>query len=105
MGLTRDKEFGYVGAFVKDFEPEEGAKAIGVIVNGNLYVGESSPVTLEMSGGYKGGYVLVDNAQFVKDVEASTELIAFPDAPYTVTLNLKGAKTAIYEARQCMKEF
>ncbi|MFY0691304.1 MAG: hypothetical protein JXR14_05195 [Paracoccaceae bacterium] len=45
MGLTRDKEFGYVGAFVKDFEPEEGAKAIGVIVNGNLYVGESRPQT------------------------------------------------------------
>jgi len=104
MGLTKDQNYGYLGAFVKDFDVEEGDKEVAILVNGNLYVGTSTG-TNDLSGNYKGGYVLVDNKNFVKDIEASDELIAYPDAPYQVILKLEGAKTALYEARKCMEEF
>ena len=104
MGLTLDQRYGYVGAFVKGIEPEEGNKHIAVIVNGNLYVGEGTVLEQELPSGLRGGYFLTDSKKFVKDLESSKELIAFPDSPFVVTMDLKGIKPAIYEARECMKE-
>ena len=100
MGVTKNQEFGYVGAFVKDAGLESGAKDIAVIVNGNVYRGEPSSV----AGGYRGGYILVNNFAFINDIKASRELIAFPNSPHAVKLSLRGAESALHETRECMRE-
>ncbi len=103
MGLTKDGNYGYVGVFVKGAEVEEGVKDIAIVVNDNIYVGESSSAT-HIEGDYQGGYILSNNKQLRLDLEKADEMIAFPDAPYMVTVDLKGSRNAIFEVRKCTEE-
>lgn len=104
MGVTKDRKYGYLGAFTADHRlAGEGAEIIA-LVNGNLYTGEAQGVSANLNEGRTGGYILVNNAHFVRDIEASKEIVFYPDSPYTVKLATKGARNAIYEARKCMDE-
>lgn len=105
MGLTADKEFVYLGAFVRDLEPLEEGSVVAIVINGNTYVGGSTTVRQTLTGRYKGAYVLSNNPQFIKDIEEAEELIAFPDAPYRVTVTLDGARGAVIEGRKCTVSF
>lgn len=103
--MTLDQNAGYLGAFLKDIEPQEGERDITIAVNDKLYVGSSTTVSRSLSGGFKGGYIVFDNPQFVSDLEEAREFVAFPGAPYTVTVKLKTPKNAIDRARECMASF
>lgn len=104
-GLTKAQDAGYLGAFLRDVEPTEGNQDIAIVLNGNLYVGRSTTVAQTLSGGLKGGYIVVDNPNFVKDLEEAREFVAFQGSPYTVTVKLKTPKNAIDRARECMASF
>lgn len=104
IGLTKDKDYGYIGIFQKGAKLEEGTDAVAVIVNGNLYVGESKAVVHGTSNVYEGGYVLATGEtakQLRLDLEQQEEMIVFPNKPFTVTISLGHLRNAIYEAREC----
>jgi hypothetical protein len=104
IGLSKDSDYGYIGIFQKGIELEEGTNAVAVLINGNLYVGESKTLVHGASGDYQGGYVLAkdeNRKQLRLDLEKQKEMIIFPDKPYTVTVNLDHVRNAIFEAREC----
>ena len=103
MGLTKDGEYGYVGAFVKGAEIVEGEKAIAISGNGNMYFGESNSA-VNLSDGYNGGYILSNNITLRYDLRKADEMYLFPDAPYSATVNLKDARKAIFEVQECTKK-
>lgn len=104
IGLSKDSDYGYIGIFQKGIELEEGTNAVAVLINGNLYVGESKALVQGASGDYQGGYVLAkdDNRKQLRlDLEKQKEMVIFPDKPYMVTVNLDHVRNAIFEAREC----
>lgn len=103
MGLTQDQALGYIGLFSKDAEVEEGMIKVAVILNGNLYTGESKRVASTASG-HQGGYIVGLTEQLRKDLRNSDELVAFPEAPFKYTINLDGVKNAIFETIECMED-
>ena len=104
IGLTKDNDYGYIGIFQKGVELEEGTNAVAIVVNGNLYVGESKTVAHGASDGYQGGYVIANDKQLRLDLEQQKEMIVFPDQPFTVTVKLDRVRNAIYEARECTRK-
>ncbi len=104
-GLTADQDAGYLGAFVRGFQPEAGERAIAIVMNGNLYVGNVTTVSGSLPGDFEGGYIVVRNPNFVSDLEEAREFIAFPDSPNTVTVMLKTPRNAIARAQECMATF
>ncbi|WP_299848814.1 hypothetical protein [uncultured Roseovarius sp.] len=103
LGLTKDKQFGYIGVFMKGADVAEENQAVAVAVNDNIYVGEAGSAT-HLTDDYKGGYVLANDKQLRLDLEKAAELIAFPESANVVTVDLKGSGNAIYEARKCNDE-
>ncbi len=104
FGFTDNEKVGYLGLFSQRAEVEESDQEVSVIVNGNLYVGEATGTGANLSDGYQGGYLLVNNPEFIKDVEAGQELVAFPEMPNMYIVDMKGAKNAVYEVRKCTQE-
>ena len=104
MGLTKNTEYGYIGIFKKDANLTEGDEMVAIVVNGNLYVGKARKLIHGASGDYKGGYILANDKQVRLDLESADEMIVFPESPYTVAVDLKGVRNAIYEARKCTRE-
>ncbi|MEM9497058.1 MAG: hypothetical protein AAGA28_03975 [Pseudomonadota bacterium] len=104
MGVTADETMGYVGVFVKqDVEAGESDEIV-IEVGGETFVGESSGPVGGLGDGWHGGYVLANNQNFRKAIEASDTMVAFPDAPYAVVLNIAGSGDAIYEIAKCSRE-
>ncbi len=103
MGLTKSGEYGYIGIFVKGAQVEDEIKEVAIVVNGNVYVGEANPAT-HLEGNYQGGYILANNTKLRHDLGKGDELVAFPDAPYSVLVDLKDAGKAIFEVRKCTSE-
>jgi len=104
IGLTKDQQAGYIGVFSKTADIQEGVKDISILVNDNIYVGKSKAFSQSLNDGYKGGYVLSNNKQLRLDLEKGGTMVAFPDSPYMVIIDLKGAGNAIYEGRECNKK-
>ncbi|MEQ9694873.1 hypothetical protein [Shimia sp. SDUM112013] len=104
-GLTAKKDAGYLGAFLKDVEPQAGEGGITILLNDKLYVGSVTTVSRTLSGGFSGGYIVFDNPNFISDLEEAREFVAFQDAPYKVTVKLKTPRNAIDRARDCMAVF
>lgn len=103
FGFSQDAQNGYIGLFSKDFEVEEGTSEIALVVNETLYTGEATGLPANLSG-YQGGYIIVNNPDFVKDVEHGKEIVAFPDSPRAFSISMKGAKNAVYVVRECTEE-
>lgn len=104
MGVTADETMGYVGVFVKPEVAPGDTNAVAVKVGEEIFVGETSGPVGNLGDGWHGGYVLANNKNFRKAIEANDTMTAFPDQPYSVELNIKGANNAIYEISQCSKE-
>ena len=104
FGFTKAEDFGYLGLFSKTAEPADGINDIAFLANGHPYVGKSVGAGQNLNDGYKGGYVLINNPNFVKDIEIGQELVAFPDSPMTYIVDMRGAKNALYEVRKCTAE-
>jgi len=104
MGITADETLGYVGVFVKPEVDPGKSNDVAVLVGGEVFVGESSGPVAHLGDGWHGGYILADNPDFRKAIEASNEMDVFPDQPFAVRLNIKGADKAIYEIAKCSRE-
>ncbi|PVA09782.1 hypothetical protein DC366_11710 [Pelagivirga sediminicola] len=104
FGFTKDEQAGYLGLFSQLAEDVAPKQEIAVLANGNLYVGEATGVGASLADGYEGGYILVNNPEFVKDIELGKELVAFPETPESYIVDMSGAKNAVYEVRKCTNE-
>ncbi|MEM9910770.1 MAG: hypothetical protein AAF922_08305 [Pseudomonadota bacterium] len=104
MGVTADETMGYVGVFVKADVEQGESNAIAVKVGDEIFVGETSGPVGDLGDGWHGGYILANNKDFRKAIEANNTMTAFPDQPYSVDLNIKGANNAIYEISQCSQK-
>ncbi|WP_324752125.1 hypothetical protein [Roseovarius sp. Pro17] len=101
FGFTKDESVGYLGLFSQNANVTEPEQEVAFIANGNLYSGQATGVGASLEDGYEGGYVLVNNVEFVKDIEAGKELIVFPETPETYVVDMSGASAAVYEVRKC----
>jgi len=105
MGLAKNTEYGYIGIFKKGADVTEEDEMVGVVINDNLYVGSARKLVHGASGDYKGGYIMANDKQVRLDLERASEMVVFPESPYTVTVDLTGGvRNAIYEARQCTRK-
>ena len=105
MGLTQDHDFGYVGVFTQaDLGFDSGKEKVILSLDGNLYEGEIQRKTKNLSDGYKGGYVLSQNAQFIEDLQKKYEMTVNPEHQNSFTVSLAGSLKAIEAARDCTKE-
>jgi len=105
MGLTKNTEYGYIGIFKKGVDVTEDDEMVEVFINDTLYVGSAKKLVHGASGDYKGGYILANDKQVRLDLERASEMVVFPESPYTVTVDLTGGvRNAIYEARECTRE-
>ncbi|WP_113911388.1 hypothetical protein [Roseovarius dicentrarchi] len=104
FGFVEDESAGYLGLFSQRAPEVEATQEIAVLANGNLYVGEATGMGPSIEDGYEGGYILVNNPEFVKDIEIGQELVAFPDMPHSYVVDMTGAKNAVYEVRKCTTE-
>lgn len=104
MGFTKNSQYGYIGIFKKGAEIAENEEAVAVAINDNLYIGSVSKLVHGASGDYRGGYVVSNNRQLRLDLESQNEMVIFPESPYTVTVNLKDVRNAIFEARECTRK-
>ena len=104
MGLTKNAAYGYIGIFKKGADVTEHDEMVAIVLNGNLYVGNARKLVHGASGDYKGGYILANDKQVRLDLESASEMVVFPESPFTVTIDLDGVRNAIYEARKCTRE-
>lgn len=104
MGLTSDRALGYVGVFTdKDVGmPDVKDADITIEINGHIYAGRSHEMKRKLSDAYKGGYFLVNNPEFVSDLENGTSMTVVGDKTGAgVKISLDGTKAAIEEAIAC----
>ena len=101
FGFVEDESTGYLGLFSQNVNVTESEQGVAFIANGNLYSGQATGVGASIADGYEGGYILVNNPDFVKDIEAGKELVVFPETPETYVVDMSGASAAVYEVRKC----
>lgn len=105
MGVTKDRDYAYVGIFTLADLDVAAEQAIAIAVDGTVFVGESRGLSSgKLKGDYKGGYVLTDNPDMVNAIANGKELVAFPDRPFAFVIDLTGTKAAIAEAKKCLAE-
>ncbi|MEI4260950.1 hypothetical protein [Roseovarius sp. D0-M9] len=104
FGFTEDETAGYLGLFGRDAMAIPSEQEVAFIANGNLYSGMATGVGASLEDGYEGGYVLVNNAEFVQDIEAGGELTVLPETPQAFVVDMSGASDAVYEVRKCTTE-
>jgi len=104
FGFTEDESAGYLGLFGQNATAVGENETVAFIANGNLYTGVANGVGASIEDGYEGGYVLINNADFVRDIEAGGELVVFPETPETYIVDMSGASAAVYEVRKCTAE-
>jgi hypothetical protein len=104
FGFTEDESAGYLGLFGQDSAAIPSEQEVAFIANGNLYAGMAQGVGASIEDGYEGGYVLVNNVDFVQDVEQGEELVVFPETPQSYIVDMSGASAAVYEVRKCTNE-
>lgn len=105
MGLTSNKNVGYLGGFSTEYSPDNGAQFVKFEVDGRPFTGTAVDVSSPLNEGFEGAYVLVNNPNFVDSVRYSYEMSVHLEKSTNVVMNTSGAYYAIYEAEQCMNEF
>lgn len=100
MGLTPDKDFGYLGVFTKaDIEFKD--DKVELLMDNKLYYGDTTAAPPNLADGYKGGYLLANNPDFVTDVMERETMIVMPESNFAFEISLAGTKKAIEAARAC----
>jgi hypothetical protein len=104
MGVTANKEVGYLGVFTKaDIGLQSGTQSqIFVSIDGNVYGGVVT--TTNAKGGYSGGYILTDNPNFKRDVAKKYTMIVFPETRGAFVVDLKGTYKAMAKGRECLTQ-
>ncbi|MEM6566293.1 MAG: hypothetical protein AAF665_17695 [Pseudomonadota bacterium] len=103
MGLTPDKEFGYLGVFTKNDVEFENDK-VHLLLDEEAYVGDAVAAPANLAEGYKGGYILANNPDFVDDVMKRYNMIVMPETSFAFEVSLDGTMKAIEKARECNTE-
>ena len=105
MGLTEIKSVGYIGVFTKsDIDLESGVDPVVVAFDDAIYYGQAQTMTRHLPDGYKGGYVLTDDPDFVERVRRKYEMVVWPDKDFALIIGLDGSLKAIDAARECFAE-
>lgn len=104
LGMTADESMGYLGVFIKEDVVAGETNEIVIQVGDQIFTGETSGPVGNLAGGWHGGYVLANNQNFRRALEKNDTLTAYPDQPYSVTLNIKGANNGIFEILKCTEE-
>ena len=106
MGVTADPHIGYLGVFTKeDIGIRNGKQSeIFVSIAGKLYGGVATGMKGDIQGGYTGGYILTDNADFKLAVAKQYEMIVFPQTKGAFVVDLTGTYKAMEMGRKCYKE-
>ncbi|CUH42618.1 MULTISPECIES: hypothetical protein [Ruegeria] len=100
MGLTADKEFGYVGVFTKaDVEFKD--NKVHLRLDDKAYVGDATAAPSNLARDYKGGYLLANNPNFVDDLQKRYVMTVMPEDANTFDVSLDGTLKAIDKAREC----
>jgi len=103
MGLTADRAFGYFGVFTQaDIDIKD--NKIYMLLDETPYVAETTAKRKELAAGYKGGYLLTNNPDFVEDVMKSYNMIVMPEDEFAFVVSLDGTFKAIEAARECTAE-
>lgn len=103
MGLTDQRDVGYVGVFTKaktDIK-RDSKEDVVILIGDNLYYGEATGMRGNITKGYSGGYILSDDPQLVTDIAQQYEMIVFPEKQWSFIVDLTGTKKAIGMAREC----
>ena len=87
MGLTKDKDFGYVGVFTQ--------------ADDKAYYGDATAAPKNLAQGYKGGYLLANNPAFVDDIMKRYNMTVMPEDDNAFVVSLDGTLKAIEKAREC----
>lgn len=106
MGVTANREVGYLGVFTKNRIDVKNNKKnqIFVAIDGNVYAGVATQLKGHIQGGYSGGYFLVDSPEFKRDLAKKYEMIVFPDTAGAFVVDLKGTYKAMDMGRNCMNK-
>jgi len=105
MGVTEITSIGYMGVFTKsDIELEDGVDPVAVAFDDEIFVGTAQTLTDHLPEGYKGGYIVTDDPEFVDLVRRKYEMVVFPNQDYALIINLDGSLKAIDAARDCFAE-
>lgn len=100
MGLTKDKDFGYLGVFTQaDIEFED--DKVHLRLDDKAYVGDATEAPRNLAQGYKGGYLLANNPDFVDDVMKRYNMVVMPESSNSFEVSLDGTFKAIEKAREC----
>jgi hypothetical protein len=105
MGVTANREVGYLGVFTKvDIGLQNGTKSeVFVSIGKHVYGGVATSTHGELKGGYSGGYILTDSPDFKRDVAKKYEMIVFPETKGAFVVDLKGTYKAMAMGRKCLK--
>lgn len=102
MGLTEIRSVGYVGVFTQaDLDLKAGQDPVVVAFDDAVFTGLATTKTRNLPNGYKGGYVLTDDPNFVDLVQRKYEMVVFPNTESAIVINLDGSMKAIEAARKC----
>ena len=105
MGLTEIRSIGYLGIFTKaNINLKDGEDPVIVAFDDALFSGLATTKTKHLPDGYKGGYILTDDPNFVDLVKRKYEMVVFPDKDYAIVINLLGSLEAIEAAGRCTEE-
>lgn len=106
MGVTSDPNIGYLGVFTKEKIGIKNGKESGIFVSigGTLYGGVATGLKGDVQGGYQGGYILTDSADFKTAVAKQYEMIVFPQTKGAFTVDLTGTYKAMQMGRECYKK-
>ena len=100
MGLTKDKDFGYVGVFTQadvDFKDNK----VHLLLDDKAYYGDATAAPKNLAQGYKGGYLLANNPAFVDDIMKRYNVTVMPEDDNAFVVSLDGTLKAIEKAREC----
>lgn len=105
MGLSEIKAIGYLGVFTKaDIELKDGVDPVVVAFDDAIFTGSAQTMTKHLPEGYKGGYIITDDPEFVDLVRRKYEMVVFPEKEHAIIINLDGSLKAIDAARECFAE-
>lgn len=106
MGLTKERDIGYVGIFTKaETNIKRGSKeGVALLIGENLYIGEATGMRGNITKGYSGGYVLTDDPQVYNDIRSAYTMTVFPEKEFSFIVDLSGTAKALDLARKCNAE-
>lgn len=103
MGLTKGKDFAYIGVFTKgDSGLEPGNMGDFVFyLDEDTFHGDVTAFKTRAPEGYSGAYMLANNPNFISDVSSKNTFKAV-NKDRIFEMSLHGAKEAIEMARECV---